>query len=59
VSQHVRVDAELQAGSGAQASHQDAKGGGCGRRAALVNENEWRRRMLLALQPAHRAQLAA
>ena len=59
VSQHVRMYAEIQAGAGTQASDQDAKASGCERRAALVDENEWRRRILLALQPAHRAQLAA
>src|SRR5262245_28695177 len=52
MSQHVRMDAEIQAGSGAQASDQDAKASGCERRAALAYEDEWRRRILLALQPA-------
>jgi hypothetical protein len=33
MSQHVRMDAEIQAGSGAQASDQDAKASGCERRA--------------------------
>jgi hypothetical protein len=59
VSQHVWMYAEIQAGSGAQASDQDAKASGCERRAALVDEDERRRRILLALQPAQCAQLAA
>ena len=59
VPQHVRMHRETETGGNAKPRDHLAKARGRERRTALGREDERRRRLLLALEPAQRPQLAA